>query len=156
MDPRHWIALFVAACVPGAALGDPPPLALAQHVRNLTPEQAARKHPVRLTGVVTYVNPHVRDFCVQDSSAGIYVHPSEHTAGLKFGDRVTVEGVSDAGDFAPCVTPSAVTVVGTGKVPDPLPFSLMIDDSRWLDGQWVQAWVVVRSVSVAGPRNTGR
>ncbi|HUR54220.1 MAG TPA: response regulator [Gemmataceae bacterium] len=149
MSLRYRIAILVAAFTGASAFGDPPPLTLAQQVRNLSPEQAARKRPARLTGVVTYANAAVGDFFVQDSSAGIYVHPSKHGLDLKPGDLVAVEGVSDAGDFAPCVTPSGVKVVGKGKLPDPLPYSLLTDDSRWLDGQWVQAWVVVRSVSVS-------
>jgi signal transduction histidine kinase/ActR/RegA family two-component response regulator len=145
---RPCLALFVIGAATAPASADPP-LILAQQVRNLSPEQAARKHPVRLTGTVTYANAKLTDFFVQDSSAGIYVHPSEHDLDLKPGDVVVVEGVSDAGDFAPCVDAAAVKVIGKAKLPDPLPFSLLLDDSRWLDGQWVQAWVVVRSVGVA-------
>ncbi len=99
---------------------------------------------MRLTGVVTHVNKHENDFWMQDAKAGIYVHPTGAAAQLEQGDLVEVEGTSSEGAFSPCVNASRVQKLGKGELPIPLPFDLSAGESRWMDGQWVQAWVVIR------------
>lgn len=139
------VLVFALAAGPEVAPPPRPVLTAAQSVRELTRAAAAARRPVRLTGVVTHANPHVGDFFLQDGSAGIYVsagpgpHPTQ-------GDVVEVVGVSDPGQFAPCVDPTAVRVVGRGRLPDPLPFDLSAEDSRWLDGQYVSVAAAVRGV----------
>src|SRR5689334_1264519 len=47
-------------------------LQTAEQIRQLTPEQAARRYPVRLKGIVTFFD-HSRYFrFMQDDTAGIY------------------------------------------------------------------------------------
>jgi PAS domain S-box-containing protein len=149
--------MLLTLSIVGLAAGPepiPPPrpvLTAAQQVRELTAAAAARKLPVRLTGVVTHANPHIGDFFVQDDSAGIYVVESRLPLPAP-GDRAEVVGVTDPGGFAPCVIPTAVRVVGRGPLPDPLPFDLTAEGSRWLDGQLVSVAAVVRSAGV-GPKS---
>ncbi len=123
-----------------------PPLAYAQQVRCLSVDEARSARPVHLSGVITHLNPHLNDFFIQDETAGIYVYPTPLAAGLKLGDRIELEGESNPGDFAPCICAKKITRLGTGKLPDPIPFNLSAEESRWLDGQWVQVWVVVRAI----------
>jgi signal transduction histidine kinase/CheY-like chemotaxis protein len=145
------VCLLFAGSLAATARGGPPAeLPTAQTVRNLTAEQAAQRRPVRITGVVTHVDPRLRDFFVQDESAGVYVHPTALAADLAHGDRIELEGKTDAGGFAPCVTATGLKKLGRGPLPDPQPFNLSADDSRWLDSQWVLAWVVVRGASAGG------
>lgn len=146
-----WSATPVSADWLG--VWQPPPLTFAQRVRNLSPEEAKAARPVRLRGVVTHINPQLNDFFLQDDSAGIYVHPTPMASGLKQGDRIELIGNTDPGDFAPCVTSSKITLLGPGKLPDPLPFNLCAEDSRWLDAQWIQASVVIRGAR-KGPQIT--
>src|SRR6266850_727283 len=72
-------------------------------IRSLTPEEAAKGHPVRIRGVVTMDAP-APDFFVQDSTAGIYVEGSSvvnypHV----LGQLVEVEGITGPGKFAPVI-----------------------------------------------------
>jgi two-component system cell cycle sensor histidine kinase/response regulator CckA len=146
---RIPICLLLLGMIPVPASADwlevwrPPPLTTAQQVRYLSSAQAREGRPVKLSGVVTHVNADTNDFWVQDATAGIYVHPTPLAAGLLPGDRVEIEAVTDAGAFSPCVVARRVARTGTEKLPDPQPFNLSIEDSRWLDGQWVQASAVV-------------
>lgn len=126
------------------------PLTTALAVREQSPAVAAAKRPVRLTGVVTHGNPGINDFFIQDESAGIYVMPSEHGADLLAGDHVEVEGFSNPGTFAPCVTPSAVRRLGRKALPEPEITDLRIRERNWLDGQYVQLWVNIREIRAAG------
>jgi two-component system cell cycle sensor histidine kinase/response regulator CckA len=122
------------------------PIATAQQVRNLSPDEARAGRLVKLTGVITHINPFQNDFFLQDATAGIYVRPTPLAAELKLGDRIVLEGKSDPADFAPCVSATRVTSLGEGKLPDPLPFNMSAEDSRWMAGQWVQVLAVVRNV----------
>ncbi|CAN5356419.1 hypothetical protein BH11PLA2_BH11PLA2_19920 [soil metagenome] len=125
-----------------------PSLTHVQQIRELNPERAALKYPVRLRGVVTFSNPHLHDFFLQDSSAGIYVQPTDLSKGLKGGDLIEVTGVCDAGSFAPCVIATDVKVLGQAPLPVPQPYSLTTADSRWLDGQYVVTWAIISEVKV--------
>ena len=59
-------------------------------VRSLTPEQAARRLPVRLHGVVTYVfDP--RSCFIQDQTAGIYVGNGTEAPSLSVGFTVRIK-----------------------------------------------------------------
>ncbi len=125
-------------------------LLTARAVRQLPVEKARRGLPVKLTGVVTHVNPYTSDFWIQDATSGIRIHPGEHQAGLRPGNQVEVMGVTHEGVFAPCVTASGVRKIAAGSLPNPLPFNLSAEESRSLDGQWVLARVIVRGVNT-GP-----
>ena len=131
-------------------LWSPSPITAVQQVRKLTPNEVQAAWPVKLTGIVSHINPHCKDFFLQDSTAGIYVHPTTLASGLKCGDLIELDGMADPGAFAPCVIAKRVTHLGQGKLPDPLPYDLTPGDSRWLDGQWVQVWAVVRGLRTDG------
>jgi two-component system cell cycle sensor histidine kinase/response regulator CckA len=150
--PRTFICLLMLGCSvdPIAASWNafqrPDPIASAQEIRNLSAEEASAARPVKLKGVITHINPHLNDFFLQDKSAGIYVHPTELAKGLLVGDWIEVEGQTDPGDFAPCVSARKINRLGQNKLPDPFAFTLATEDSRWLDGQWIQTSVVIRTI----------
>jgi len=123
------------------------PLILARDIRELSPESANKKRRVQLLGVVTHANPDIGDFFIQDHSSAIYVSPQKLNKTLVPGDQVEVTGVTKSGDFAPCVTAQSVKKVGTVALPDPLPYDLNLEDSRWLDAQYVQCWTIVENVN---------
>ena len=120
------------------------PLTTAQDIREASGRGDIHGLPVRITGVVTHINPEQKDFWVQDDSAGIHVLPHDGAAALQQGDQVEIVGFADRGDFAPCIAAQKVTRLGPGEMPMPMPFDLSVEDARWLDAQWVQAWVVIR------------
>jgi hypothetical protein len=120
-------------------------LSTARAVRILSAEQADQRHLVEFRGVVTHANPHLGDFFMHDGTSPIYVHPQAEKK-LTQGDLVHLTGFTSAGSFAPCVRAVKVTRVGTGTLLDPLPYDLNMDDSRWLDAQYLQCWVIIRKV----------
>lgn len=135
------VVLFHLAAEPIAE-----PLTTAQAVRELSPTAAASRRPVKLNGVVTHANPSIQDFFMQDESAGIYITPSGHGAGLTAGDHIEVEGFSNEGTFSPCVVPSAVRHLGRKPLPEPEITDLRQRERIWLDSQYVQVWLYVRDV----------
>ncbi len=149
MSPRPAICLLILGCLPTPAAADwlgvwQPPLTTARQARYLTPNQAGPHRAVKLTGVVTHVFTGDNSFYVQDDTAGILVLPTPDAKGLVQGDRVEVVGFANRGEFAPTISPRSIERLGKGTLPMPWPFDLSISESRWLHGQWVRAWGVVK------------
>ncbi len=142
-----WSVNSVAASLSYAR--QPSPIATIQEIRKLSKEEAGEARSAKLTGILTHFNPHLNDFFFQDRSAGIYVQPTTLAKDLSVGDLIELEGITDPGDFSPCVSARKITRLAKGKLPDPIHYSLATDDSRWLDGQWVQTSVVVRGIRTA-------
>jgi signal transduction histidine kinase len=131
-------AAALLALLPAGAWGEgtsPPLLTRIRDVRSLSPEEAARRHPVRLRGTVTYLD--------EDNPAGLIVHDGEvgqfvlyaepffrthPRIALRAGDRVEVEGHTVEGGFAPNVMPALVRRLGPGTLPDPqrLPYTALL------------------------------
>src|SRR5271170_327267 len=87
-----------------ASEAPPSPITNAAAIRSLEPEVAARRLPVRLQGIVTFIfNPN--SCFVQDQTAGIYVGNGIEVGALEAGDIVSLEGVTDPGDYAPLIRP---------------------------------------------------
>src|SRR5438874_151999 len=78
-------------------------LRTAEQVRRLPAGQAEQSLPVRLKGVVTFFDRELFSQFVQDETAGIYLQDSPSTPTLIPGQRVEVEGVTSAGEYAPVV-----------------------------------------------------
>ena len=143
------ILSFVALMRPAAVHGQEStsvPLGTCDQVRRLTPEQAARHLPVRLTGVVTYHDPALYSRFVQDETAGIYFQETTNMPPLRVGQRVEIEGETGAGEFAPIVMPRSVRVLG--DAPWPVAKVATMDGlaSGREDSQWVEIAGTVRSV----------
>ena len=145
------VFLTVAAFAPSpaAAGNDAEVLSTVRAVRTLSPEAAAKGRAAKLRGVVLVFRPAAGDFFLNDATGSIYVAPQRFVK-LAAGDLVEVEGRADPGEFAPCVSPTSVARVGTSPLPDPFPYDLNRNDSRWLDAVFVQAWGVVESVAAHG------
>jgi diguanylate cyclase (GGDEF)-like protein len=120
------------------------PLLHIQQIRSLTPEQAARHIPVKLSGIVTAVPGYKNSFFFQDKTAGISVDRTDH-AEVRLGDEVELTGTSGPGLFAPVVLASFVQVIGHGP-PPPAPRKTLGDLFGGLqDSQWIELQGVVRS-----------
>jgi PAS domain S-box-containing protein len=121
-----------------------PVLSRAQQVRELSAEQANHGYPVRLRGVVTYVD----DFAVfvQDSSAGVAVIAPGLAHVLTAGQLIDLEGVTECPDFAPQVTSAHVRALGPGPLPAPkrVPFERLASTEE--DSQWAEIEGVVQAV----------
>ncbi|AWM37143.1 Blue-light-activated protein [Gemmata obscuriglobus] len=130
----------------------PAPLTQVADVRALSKADAAERRPVELTVAVTFVNRHLRDFFVQDVTAGVYVEESPLALGLAPGDRVILTGFTAPGTFAPAVVATGVRKIGSAEFPAPELHNLDPDDNRWLDARYVEGRVYVQRYQYNGVR----
>ena len=146
-------ALFFAHC--GLCVAEnPAPLTSVEQVVALTNAEAAKGLPVRLEGVVTFVqapDPHAPDssLFIQNNGYGTYVNFSKDK-GLVAGDRVVVSGVTDA-SFRPEVTASDVQFVAHGSLPPPQPAKFEDLIQARLDSRYVVIRGHVLSVATRNP-----
>ena len=155
-----WISLviftwvFIGMCgpdqgraqQPSDCISSAPRLTHVAQIRNLSPDQAACKYPVRVRGVVTYYHGKKGDLFVQDSTGGIFVELGGEEPPLRAGDFVELEGTSSAGDFAPIIHNPHFQVLGRSPMPKPHRPSFERMGSGVEDSQWVEVEGVVRSV----------
>ncbi|HEY1499647.1 MAG TPA: EAL domain-containing protein [Acidobacteriaceae bacterium] len=93
------------------------PLTTVRAVRDLRASEAAQALPAKITGVVTYVDSQWGQIFFQDSTGGIYVKYSGDHPELGVGTRMTLTGITSAGDFAPVVLAPKFHVEGTAALP---------------------------------------
>lgn len=149
LNPFQWILLFfavVAARQPSPAVAESV-LTNAHQVRALTPQEAARPHPVRLRGVVIgEAEPEGMAFVLKEETEGIYLLATNIIIPeVQRGDLVEAEGVSDPGGFAPFVKIRTVRKLGTGSIPQPQPVTFEQLVTGLLDAQWVEVSGIVRT-----------
>ena len=127
-------------------------LTLAQDVRTLTPENAAREFPVQLRGIVTWSHADHADLFIQDSSGGIYVWIPSNLIDSRpnIGDEVEILGTTAEGKFAPYVNPTQIKTVGRIQTPIPKPVTLGHALTGAEDSQMVDIEGYVRRVSKDG------
>lgn len=121
-------------------------LRTAEQVRQLSVEQAALNQPVRLQGVVTFFDEVIFSRFIQDATAGIYLRESTNTPPLQPGQIVEVEGVTDAGEYAPRVVPHRVSILGAGDLPEAKPVTFDQLARGQEDSQFVEISGIVRAV----------
>ena len=157
---RVWVAL---ALLTRAVAGGAEVLTRAAAIQALSREEADRKLPVRIRGVVIWRSS-TRDpnFVVDDGERGVFVccllaidpsivpvvyengdHPEATT---EPGALVEIEGVSNPGGWAPIVMASRVRRVGTAPLPAPrhLPLEYLLMGNA--DSQRVEVEGVVQTV----------
>lgn len=129
-----------------------PKLRLADQLRELQPEEAARGYPVQLSGVVTWARPNA-DFCyVMDASGGVRVYyPPDFTPSFYAGTKIEVAGTTAPGRFTPVVLASAVHTYSTIELPDPRPVTLEQAQTGVEEGQWISMSGYVRGATITGP-----
>jgi hypothetical protein len=148
MGPSLLLGLLCLAVACPAYSADNPDrvLTTAAQVRSLSAAEADLQHPVKLHGVVTFYDKGLFSHFIQDDTAGIYLLDYSNAPDLLPGQIVDVEGVTSAGEFAPVIAPSSVTVVSQGQLPAATPVSLEQLVSGREDSQFVQFSGLVRSV----------
>jgi two-component system, cell cycle sensor histidine kinase and response regulator CckA len=135
-----------------AANGRAASLRLAEELRELSHEEAARSHPVQLTGIVTWANPEADFFFVQDSSGGACViRPPAKTDPISVGTKVTVVGTSAPGKFTPVVFAASVEAFAHLDEPEPKQVTLEQALTGIEESQWITLSGYVREVSHDGP-----
>lgn len=116
-------------------------------IRGLSVEQARRKYPVDIHGVVTFYDRAWRVLFVQDATGGIYVEKNDRPLQLKPGDRVRIRGVSDPGGFAPMILAGQIDHEGHSELSPPraVSFGRLISGAE--DSQWVTIEGTAHAVS---------
>jgi signal transduction histidine kinase len=105
-------------------------------IRNLTPEEASRAYPVRLSAVVVFSTPPL--FFIHDGKTSIFGQWPFLDAPPAPGDRIDVAGETWPGQFAPVVNLTRVEVVGHGAMPEARRVSVDELLSGAYDAQWVE------------------
>jgi signal transduction histidine kinase len=102
----------------------PAVLRTALEVQQLKPDQAERRIPVELEGVVTWVlNWQSSSFVIQDATRAVYVSvdgllpPGQRNIG---GSYCRLRGFTLPGEFSPIVELEDLTVLGRGQLPSPV------------------------------------
>ena len=89
------------------------------------PESAVRTAPpVRVTGVITYMDSVYRQFFLQDSTGGIFLKYAGTPLQLEVGEKITVIGMASEGDFAPVIVAPKFVAVGRAPMPKPVPLTM--------------------------------
>jgi diguanylate cyclase (GGDEF)-like protein len=130
------------------SLDDPQVLTTAASIRGLTGDQAGAALPVQVTGVVTYNDPEWRQMFLQDSTGGIYVKYSGSLAPLEQGQRITVNGITNAGGYAPVVVAPKILILGKTQLPKPIHVTASDASSGILDSQFVEVEGVVHPMKL--------
>ncbi len=121
---------------------DLPLLTNVAAIRNLSADEAARRYPVKVRGVVTYYDASWRLLFIQEDRDGIFVHASELADEFSVGELVEVTGWSGPGEFAPEIDQPSVKVLGAA----PLPENPVRSFDRMFTGQEDSRWAEVEGV----------
>src|ERR1700742_1593065 len=111
------IAVIFCCLLPEARAQNPPAaptvLTNAADVLSLPVDQARKKLPVFVRGVVTAAEPTWRGhFFVQDETSGIFVENKADDP-PEPGDLFEVKGLTQPGAFAPIISKTTWTIIGT-------------------------------------------
>ena len=128
-----------------------PLLTTAIQVQQLTRDEADRKYPVEIQGVVTSVSLDYRSFLIQDSTRAVFVWVGDvsPTDLPHPGNYCKIEGFSEPADFSPIVMLRKATVLGKGQMPRPIKPTRDQLESGSLDAQYVE----IRGLVVATREN---
>lgn len=143
---RRRVFLLAALLALATAGAQEPPLATARALRLLTPEEAALRRAVDVTGTVTLVDP-ARTIFFQDETGGTFTKIAPKRPEVRAGHRIRVRGVTYAGLYVPGIDPETIEVVGEGPLPAALPITFEQLAAGEFNYQRVELRGVVRSVA---------
>ena len=115
-------------------------------VRNLSQAEAARGHPVHITGVITYSDVQNGVQFVQDGSSGIYLalNHKQFDKLPAVRSRVEIRGFSGPGEYAPVIEGEQIRALGEGDFPAANPEGIWTLMSGSQDSQWVTVSGMIR------------
>ena len=146
---RHWLTRFALAILLtgliATATGATRQLTTAKDVVALSSDEAAKRHPVRLRGVVTFSNEEKRTLFIQDNTGGVFVDCGRPFPSAESGSLVEVIGYSDVGRYKSIVGLVSLTVLGKGDFPRNNPATLAELWTGKHDCDWVTVRAHVRS-----------
>ncbi len=147
-EGTHWVMrpAFVRPALAQPESIQRPILTNVVQIQELTPEEANRRYPVEVRGVITTRSTGAAR--VQDRTRGIYVAGvvgGEGDGPLPGGVYV-VKGNSDPGAFGPTLATTGMVYLGRGQMPEPIhpTWEQLITGS--LDGTFIEVEGVVQKV----------
>jgi signal transduction histidine kinase/DNA-binding response OmpR family regulator len=145
------VTLCLSAASSGAGAPVLPTLTTADAVHNLTPAQARLRYPVHFQAVCVFCFPGWHGFFAHDGVKSAWVEIKNQvplTPAIHAGTRLDIEGVTGAGEYAPIVDQSTLTILGEGPIPPARPISLGRLATGSEDGQWISFEGTVRSAEI--------
>jgi signal transduction histidine kinase len=129
-----------------------PVLTSAEQVKYLSREEASRKYPVKVRGVITSTIAWHESFVLQDATDGVFVEGIAGSIGhlRQLGDQFEVEGATDQADFAPVVHAGRLTYLGVGRMPEPIRPNRDQLVNGSLDAKYVELSGIVTAVAANG------
>lgn len=138
------IGALAGSALPGP--DDPlPTLTNAIQVLTLPDPIAARRCPVLIRGVMTYVDPHSGYGFVQDGTAGAVAFWTNKSPPVHAGQLVEVNGETATNVYAPIISSARFRAMGGGPFPEPMKVSYRDLYTGRADCQWVEVTGEVRS-----------
>lgn len=131
---------------PGKDEPKPPLIKSVAKVRELEPSQAAQALPVNITGVITYIDSMWHQLWFQDSSGGIFIKYSGNHPELHAGNRITVVGISNPGNYAPVIAAPKFKTENGGSYPKPVLVTSESAASGTSEGLYVELEGVVHLI----------
>jgi diguanylate cyclase (GGDEF)-like protein len=129
------------------------PLTSVSAVHQLASSRAEQALPVRITGVITYIDQPRRQLFLQDPSGGIYVSYSGDHPEVSVGSRVTLTGITGPGDYAPVILAPKFSGQGIAPMPAAVQVTMEKATSGALDSQYVSIEGVVHPMKVGEESN---
>ena len=142
--PTADTSAVAAAATAGNSANTPTVLTQVGEILKLKREQAAQHIPVKLRGVITFVDSDWHNCFIQDKGDAIYVDLDQKD--VRPGQWVELTGQSSPGGFAPEVLNASVRVLGETNLPTPIKVDLEDLANGHLDAHWVQMEGVIRRV----------
>ena len=139
IDPGLYRPVQGVAISPKVAAN--PVLTSVAQIRALSAEEAAKKQPVDLRGVVIWAIPEgdFGFFYLQDVTGGVRVYFDRAKTGpIRFDKYFRIKGVTEAGQFAPAVQMVDFTDLGSLSHPAARPITLEQAMTGKEEGQWVE------------------
>jgi hypothetical protein len=100
------------------------PVSTIANVRALAEKIIQTAPPVKVTGVITYLDTEYQQFFLQDSTAGIFIKFAGTPVKLYRGQKIIVDGLVNDGDFAPVIVAPKFTSLGPAPLPKPSPMDM--------------------------------
>jgi signal transduction histidine kinase len=150
MTNSALVTACVLATLSAFAFGQPSsiPLTTARSIRDLSPEQAEARQPVRLTATVT-VQPPDRTIFLQDATGGTFIRSRADNPLVQSGQVITVDGFTVPGLYVPGIDAKNIRVTGTAELPTPTPLTFEQLAAGQFHYQWVEVTGIVRSVTTS-------
>lgn len=118
--PRFLVACIVLACTPFATGAGERLLTKAIEVRSLTPTEAESGIPVRLRGIVVFVEG-ISSIFIQDDTSTTFFRVRVPPQVPKVGDEIEIESKTRMGLYLPGLDYSTVRVLGRKPLPRGIP-----------------------------------